>query len=138
MYIFVISRKLWKNTVSSSSVSGVFVLLGDRPHFMYVADDTISAVSLHGEDKTSSLPVAWTSIDNPRGIGISPDGGRGVVRHSTVSDYHVTTLILESGEWRQNTTYRLMGDDGQCRPTITQSGEVITVKVSMTIYMYYD
>ena len=97
---------------------------------MYVDDrHTISAVSLHGEDATGSLPAAWTSIDNPRGIGISPDGGRGVRYDSGDQD---TTLILESGEWKRNTIFRLINPSGYIyATTITTSGEVITADVSI-------
>ena len=104
---------------------------------MYVDDTTISALSLHGEDTTSSLPAAWTSIDDPWRIWISPDGGRGVVTHGIKTPgYRATTLILERGVWRRNTTYRLMGPVLCTQPVaITQSGEVVTGEVSMTIYM---
>ena len=125
IYVSVISRKLWKKTVESSGpVSGVLIQLGDRPHVLYVARHTISAVSLHGEDTTSILP-AWTSIDKPWRIGISPDGGRGVVRHGTdASDYQVTTLILERGVWRRDTTYRVKIPGLYIRAvTITNTGD---------------
>ena len=139
IYVSVISRKLWKKTIKSSrSLGGVLIQLGDRPHIMYVGRRTISALSLHGEDTTSSLPAAWTSIDNPWRIGISHDGGSGVVTHGTYdSGYQVTLLILESGVWRRNTTYQLICPGIYNQPvTITQSGEVIT-GVSMAIYMCY-
>ena len=138
IYVSVISRKLWKKTVESSpSVRGVFIQLGDRPHIMYIANLTISAVSLHGEDTTSILPAAWTSIENPLGIGISPDCGRGVVRHTYALGDQVTNLILERGVWRQNTTYRVETTRSRglfIQPvTITNSGDVITREVSIII-----
>ena len=138
IYVSVISRKLCKKTIKSSeSLRGVLIQLGDRPHIMYVAIDkhTISVVSLHGEDTTSSLPAAWTSIDKPRRIGISPDGGRGVILHRTDGPaYQVTTLVLESGVWRQNTTYRTVIRGLYTQPvTISNSGEVITAGVSIII-----
>ena len=136
IYVSVISRKLWKKTLCEP-VTGVCIQLGDRPHIMYVDTDrhTISAVPLHGEDTPNSLPAAWTSIDNPQRIGISPDGGRGVVRHSTyMPGYQITTLILESGVWRRNTTYRQMSLSRYTQPiTISNSGEVITRDVSIRI-----